>query len=238
MKLLNLGEFPLDFVKLDRCLIANLEAPITDGGREIPVWEGYTYRAPARSAAALAWAGFDLLTMANNHIGQPIDRIAGRAKVTGRALYAGAAQATRMAHGVLITATIGRGRIARIELDEFLLQERARRFELLWPGREARRTRERCACVLQCVLDRGQRLAELLHLGMHEVALERGDDDHVDEPERGRDDDCQREAEPRTDASERVHPAFPRRPARCARGGDSGGARLIGRGSGSRRRAR
>ena len=93
-------------------------------------------------------------------------------------------------------------------------------------------------CLLHLAPDRGQRLAELLHLGMHEVALERGDDDHVDEPERGRDDDRQREAEPRTDASERVHPAFPRRPARCARGGDSGGARLIGRGSGSRRRAR
>jgi hypothetical protein len=38
-----------------------------------------------------------------------------------------------------------------------------------------------------------------------EVALERRHDDQVDEAERGGDDDREREAEPRTDAPERVH---------------------------------
>lgn len=56
--------------------------------------------------------------MANERIGQAVDRIDGRAKVTGAAIYAGDAPAARMAHGVLVTATIGRGRVSRIEVDE------------------------------------------------------------------------------------------------------------------------
>jgi poly-gamma-glutamate capsule biosynthesis protein CapA/YwtB (metallophosphatase superfamily) len=48
--------------------VANLEAPITDGGDRIGVYTHYVYRAPSKSAAALAWAGFDLVTMANNHV--------------------------------------------------------------------------------------------------------------------------------------------------------------------------
>ena len=47
--------------------IGNLEGPITDGGDRIPVYTRYVYRAPHESAAALARAGFDLMTMANNH---------------------------------------------------------------------------------------------------------------------------------------------------------------------------
>jgi poly-gamma-glutamate synthesis protein (capsule biosynthesis protein) len=57
----------VDLIRGADVAIANIEAPITDGGRQLPVYEGYNYRAPSRSAAALAWAGFDLLTMANNH---------------------------------------------------------------------------------------------------------------------------------------------------------------------------
>jgi poly-gamma-glutamate synthesis protein (capsule biosynthesis protein) len=57
----------VDLIRDADVAIVNHEAPITDGGREFPVYEGYTYRAPARSAAALAWAGFDLVTLANNH---------------------------------------------------------------------------------------------------------------------------------------------------------------------------
>jgi poly-gamma-glutamate synthesis protein (capsule biosynthesis protein) len=48
--------------------VANLEAPITDGGRRFPLWDPYVYRAPSGSAAALAWAGFDVLSLANNHV--------------------------------------------------------------------------------------------------------------------------------------------------------------------------
>src|SRR5262245_19192731 len=47
-------------------------------------------------------------------IGQPIDRIDGRAKVTGAAPYAADNRAERMAFGSIVTATIGRGRIATI----------------------------------------------------------------------------------------------------------------------------
>jgi Bacterial capsule synthesis protein PGA_cap len=47
--------------------VVNAEGPITDGGTEFPVYKDYLYRAPARAAAALAWAGFDVLELANNH---------------------------------------------------------------------------------------------------------------------------------------------------------------------------
>jgi poly-gamma-glutamate synthesis protein (capsule biosynthesis protein) len=47
--------------------VVNHEAPITDGGRAFPLWKDYVYRAPSRSAAALAWAGIDVLGLANNH---------------------------------------------------------------------------------------------------------------------------------------------------------------------------
>jgi xanthine dehydrogenase YagR molybdenum-binding subunit len=48
-------------------------------------------------------------------IGQPIDRIDGRAKVTGTAAYAADRRAGDMAYGAIVTATIGRGRITSID---------------------------------------------------------------------------------------------------------------------------
>ena len=57
----------IDLIRDADVAIANAEAPITDGGRRFPIYKDYTYRAPARSADALAWAGFDVLTLANNH---------------------------------------------------------------------------------------------------------------------------------------------------------------------------
>ncbi|MGE0577317.1 molybdopterin cofactor-binding domain-containing protein [Reyranella sp.] len=48
-------------------------------------------------------------------IGQAIDRIDGRAKVTGAAAYAGDKHAGNMAYGAIVTATIGRGRVTSIE---------------------------------------------------------------------------------------------------------------------------
>src|SRR5581483_10710843 len=47
--------------------VVNAEAPITDGGDRFPVYKDYVYRAPARSADALAWAGVDVLALSNNH---------------------------------------------------------------------------------------------------------------------------------------------------------------------------
>ena len=48
-------------------------------------------------------------------IGQAIDRIDGRAKVTGTAAYAADNRADRMAFGSIVTATIARGRVAGID---------------------------------------------------------------------------------------------------------------------------
>jgi xanthine dehydrogenase YagR molybdenum-binding subunit len=51
-------------------------------------------------------------------IGQPIDRIDGRAKVTGRARYsADHIPRTSPLYGVIVTSTIGRGQITAIETD-------------------------------------------------------------------------------------------------------------------------
>ena len=57
----------VDLVRDADLAVANLEAPITDGGVRFPLYKDYVYRAPARSAEALAWAGFDVLGLANNH---------------------------------------------------------------------------------------------------------------------------------------------------------------------------
>ena len=48
-------------------------------------------------------------------IGQAIDRIDGRAKVTGTAAYAADNRADRMAFGSIVGATIARGRVAGID---------------------------------------------------------------------------------------------------------------------------
>ena len=47
--------------------IVNLEAPMTAGGSRFPLYKDYIYRAAPESAAALAWAGIDVVTLANNH---------------------------------------------------------------------------------------------------------------------------------------------------------------------------
>jgi poly-gamma-glutamate synthesis protein (capsule biosynthesis protein) len=58
----------LDLIRDADVAVANLEAPITAGGRKrLSVPGDYIYRAPPESANALAWAGFDVLGLANNH---------------------------------------------------------------------------------------------------------------------------------------------------------------------------
>src|ERR1043166_5742214 len=54
----------------------------------------------------------------SNVIGQPIDRIDGRAKVTGQASYAGDSRQANMAFGVMVTAEIGNGRIESVDASE------------------------------------------------------------------------------------------------------------------------
>ena len=48
-------------------------------------------------------------------IGAPIDRVDGRAKVTGRAEYAADVPVAHVAHAVIVTSSIARGRIAAID---------------------------------------------------------------------------------------------------------------------------
>ena len=50
-------------------------------------------------------------------IGKPAARIDGRAKVTGRALYASDEAASNPAYAYLVTSAIARGRVASMELD-------------------------------------------------------------------------------------------------------------------------
>jgi xanthine dehydrogenase YagR molybdenum-binding subunit len=54
------------------------------------------------------------------YIGTPTSRIDGRAKVTGAAKYAAEFNAPALAHGAVVTATIAKGRIARIDAGEAL----------------------------------------------------------------------------------------------------------------------
>jgi poly-gamma-glutamate synthesis protein (capsule biosynthesis protein) len=57
----------VDLVRAADLSVANHEAPLSDGGRPFPLYKDFLYRAPAHAAAALAWAGFDVLELANNH---------------------------------------------------------------------------------------------------------------------------------------------------------------------------
>ena len=57
----------IDLVRGADVAVANHEAPLTDGGRDVHLYRKYVYRAPAASARALADAGFDILQLANNH---------------------------------------------------------------------------------------------------------------------------------------------------------------------------
>jgi xanthine dehydrogenase YagR molybdenum-binding subunit len=56
--------------------------------------------------------------MPDTIIGQPIDRIDGKAKVTGAARYAGDMRADRPAFGVIVTSTVGRGAITKVDTKE------------------------------------------------------------------------------------------------------------------------
>src|SRR5690242_20624613 len=48
-------------------------------------------------------------------VGQPLTRVDGRLKVTGRATYAAEHQIPNLAHAVLVTSTIAKGRISAID---------------------------------------------------------------------------------------------------------------------------
>jgi xanthine dehydrogenase YagR molybdenum-binding subunit len=56
--------------------------------------------------------------MPDTILGQPIDRIDGKAKVTGAARYAGDRRAANPAVGVIVTSTVGRGTIAKVDIKQ------------------------------------------------------------------------------------------------------------------------
>src|SRR5438094_10679058 len=53
--------------------------------------------------------------MSTAHIGKPISRVDGRAKVTGQAKYAGEHPAPDLAYGVVISSPVAKGQITRID---------------------------------------------------------------------------------------------------------------------------
>ena len=57
------------------------------------------------------------------YIGTPTSRIDGRAKVTGAAQYAGEFNVPGLAYGSVVTSTIAKGRIARIDVTRALAVE-------------------------------------------------------------------------------------------------------------------
>ena len=57
------------------------------------------------------------------YIGTPTSRVDGRAKVTGTAQYAAEFKAADLAYGAVVTSTIARGRIARIDTSQALAVE-------------------------------------------------------------------------------------------------------------------
>ncbi len=57
----------IDLVRDVDVAVVNVEMPITARGRRFPLYKDYVYRSRPEAAAALAWAGFDIVTLANNH---------------------------------------------------------------------------------------------------------------------------------------------------------------------------
>ena len=53
-----------------------------------------------------------------NSVGKPLDRVDGRLKVTGRALYAAEHPVPNAAAAVLVMSTIPKGRIAKLDTTE------------------------------------------------------------------------------------------------------------------------
>jgi len=58
--------------------------------------------------------------MATTHIGRPVSRVDGRAKVTGEARYAAEHRAPDLAYGHVVSSAVARGRIASIDASEAL----------------------------------------------------------------------------------------------------------------------
>src|SRR6476469_276101 len=60
------------------------------------------------------------MSVAASHLGKPTSRVDGRAKVTGAAKYAAEHNVPGLAHGAVVSSTIARGRIQRIDTADAL----------------------------------------------------------------------------------------------------------------------
>jgi poly-gamma-glutamate synthesis protein (capsule biosynthesis protein) len=58
----------IDLVRGADLAVLNLEMPITDRGSPPTLYKDYIYRARPQAAAGLAWAGIDVVALANNHV--------------------------------------------------------------------------------------------------------------------------------------------------------------------------
>src|SRR5258707_9231233 len=58
--------------------------------------------------------------MTTNYIGQPISRVDGRVKVTGKAKYAGEYNVPNLAYGVVVSSAIAKGTIVNIDASKAL----------------------------------------------------------------------------------------------------------------------
>src|SRR5437763_17007460 len=77
---------------------------------------------PAVSVFGADWKGLDMAETMNmpvdtrqGAVGKPIDRVDGRLKVTGQARYAAEGPVSNVAHGVIVSSTVGSGRISGID---------------------------------------------------------------------------------------------------------------------------
>jgi xanthine dehydrogenase YagR molybdenum-binding subunit len=61
-----------------------------------------------------------LTNQASSPLGQPLDRVDGKLKVTGQARYAGEYPETGLLHGSVVSSSIARGRVTHIDISEAL----------------------------------------------------------------------------------------------------------------------
>ena len=65
----SLFKYVTNYLKPNDIVVGNVEAPLTDRGDPIKVWpEGYCFRTPPHYAGYLENAGFNMISIANNHI--------------------------------------------------------------------------------------------------------------------------------------------------------------------------
>ena len=72
-------------------------------------------RAVSTGARFLPDKAPDPLRRAHKHLGKPLDRVDGRAKVTGQARFSAEFRPRDLTHAAVVTSTIARGRIRSIE---------------------------------------------------------------------------------------------------------------------------